>query len=163
MGFRRLKNKVKVGSVAPDFTLPSQAGEMVSLKDFFGRNPVVLFFYPKDDSPGCTREVCAFRDNFEEFRNLDVQVIGISSDSVESHRNFAVKYDLSFPLLSDGGGNIRRLYGVPKTFGLFPGRVTYVIDKEGVVGHVFASQLNVERHVQEALTALRSDVSKAGA
>jgi thioredoxin-dependent peroxiredoxin len=163
MGFRRLKNKVKVGSVAPDFTLPSQAGEMVSLKDFFGRNPVVLFFYPKDDSPGCTREVCAFRDNFEEFRNLDVQVIGISSDSVESHRNFAVKYDLSFPLLSDGGGNIRRLYGVPKTFGLFPGRVTYVIDKEGVVSHVFASQLSVERHVQEALTALRSDVSKAGA
>jgi thioredoxin-dependent peroxiredoxin len=162
MGFRRTKDKVKVGSVAPSFTLPSQAGEMVSLEDFIGRKPVVLFFYPKDDSPGCTREVCAFRDNFEEFRNLDVQVIGISSDSVESHRRFAVKYVLSFPLLSDGGGNIRRLYGVPKTFGLFPGRVTYVIDKEGVVSHVFASQLSVERHVQEALTSLRSDVSNAG-
>jgi thioredoxin-dependent peroxiredoxin len=161
MGFRRTKDKVKVGSVAPGFTLPSQAGEMVSLEDFIGRKPVVLFFYPKDDSPGCTREVCAFRDNFEEFRNLDVQVIGISSDSVESHRRFAVKYVLSFPLLSDEGGNIRRLYGVPKTFGLFPGRVTYVIDKEGVVSHVFASQLSVERHVQEALTSLRSDVSNA--
>jgi thioredoxin-dependent peroxiredoxin len=163
MGIRRTKDKVKVGSVAPDFTLPSQAGEMVSLKDFSGRKPVVLFFYPKDDSPGCTKEVCAFRDNFEEFSKLDVQVIGISSDSVESHRRFAAKHDLSFPLLSDEGGNIRRLYGVPKTFGLFPGRVTYVIDKEGVMRHVFSSQLSVQRHVQEALAALRSDVSKAGA
>jgi peroxiredoxin Q/BCP len=163
MGFRRLKNKVKVGSVAPDFTLPSQAGEMVSLEGFFGRKPVVLFFYPKDDSPGCTREVCAFRDYFEEFGKLDAEVIGISSDSVESHKRFAVEHDLSFTLLSDEGGNIRRLYGVPKTFGLFPGRVTYVIDREGVVRHVFASQLSVKRHVQEALRALRSDVSKAGA
>jgi peroxiredoxin Q/BCP len=163
MGIRRTKDKLKVGSVAPDFTLPSQEGEMVSLKDFSGRKPVVLFFYPKDDSPGCTKEVCAFRDNFEEFSKLDAQVIGISSDSVESHRRFAVKHDLSFPLLSDEGGNIRRLYGVPKTFGLFPGRVTYVIDKEGVVRHVFSSQLSVQRHVQEALAALRSDVSKAGA
>ena len=163
MGFRRLKNKVKVGSVAPDFTLPSQAGQMVSLEEFFGRKPVVLFFYPKDDSPGCTREVCAFRDYFEEFGKLDAEVIGISSDSVESHRSFAVKHDLSLTLLSDEGGNIRRLYGVPKTFGLFPGRVTYFIDREGVVRHVFTSQLSVERHVQEALTALRSDVSKDGA
>ena len=163
MGFRRLKNKVKVGSVAPDFTLPSQAGQMVSLEEFFGRKPVVLFFYPKDDSPGCTREVCAFRDYFEEFGKLDAEVIGISSDSVESHRSFAVKHDLSLTLLSDEGGNIRRLYGVPKTSGLFPGRVTYVIDREGVVRHVFTSQLSVERHVQEALTALRSDVSKDGA
>jgi thioredoxin-dependent peroxiredoxin len=158
-----MKDKVEVGSVAPDFTLPSQAGEMVSLKDFFGRKPVVLFFYPKDDSPGCTREVCAFRDIFEEFEKLDAEVIGISSDSVGSHRSFAVKHDLSFTLLSDEGGNIRKLYGVPNTFGLFPGRVTYVIDKEGVVRHVFASQLGVGRHVQEALTVLRSDVSKAGA
>jgi thioredoxin-dependent peroxiredoxin len=163
MGIRRTKDKLKVGSVAPDFTLPSQAGERVSLKDFSSRKPVVLFFYPKDDSPGCTKEVCVFRDNFEEFSKLDAQVIGISSDSLESHRRFAAKHDLSFPLLSDEGGNIRRLYEVPKTFGLFPGRVTYVIDKEGVVRHVFSSQLSVQRHVQEALAALRSDVSKAGA
>jgi peroxiredoxin Q/BCP len=163
VGFRRMKDKVKVGSVAPDFTLPSQAGEMVSLRQFSGRKPVVLFFYPRDETPGCTKEVCAFRDTSEEFGKLDVQVIGISSDSVESHRRFAAKYDLSFPLLSDEGGKIRRLYGVPKTFGLFPGRVTYVIDKECVVRHVFASQLSVERHVQEALAALRSDVSKTGA
>jgi len=158
-----MKDKVEVGSVAPNFTLPSQAGEMVSLEDFFGRKPVVLFFYPKDDSPGCTREVCAFRDNSEMFGKLDAEVIGISSDSVESHMSFAVKHDLSLTLLSDEGGNIRRLYRVPKTFGLFPGRVTYLIDKEGVVRHIFASQLSVERHVQEALRALRSEVSKAGA
>ena len=163
MGFRRSRNKVKVGSVAPDFTLPSQAGEMVSLEEYFGRKPVVLFFYPKDDSPGCTREVCAFRDYFEEFGKLDAEVIGISSDSVESHKRFDVEHDLSFTLLSDEGGNIRRLYGVPRTFGLFPGRVTYIIDQEGVVSHVFASQLSVERHVQEALTALRFDVSQTGA
>ena len=163
MGLGRNMDKVKVGSVAPDFTLPSQAGEMVSLEEYFGRKPVVLFFYPKDDSPGCTKEVCAFRSNFEAFSKLDAQVIGISSDSVESHRSFAAKHDLYFPLLSDERGNIRRLYGVPKTFGLFPGRVTYVIDREGVVRHVFTSQLSVERHVQEALTALRSDVSKDGA
>jgi thioredoxin-dependent peroxiredoxin len=149
--------------VAPGFTLPTQTGEMVSLGEFSGRKPVVLFFYPKDDSPGCTREVCAFKDYFEEFGKLDAEVIGISSDSVESHKRFAVEHDLSFTLLSDEGGNIRRLYGVPKTFGLFPGRVTYVIDREGVVRHVFASQLSVKRHVQEALTALRSDVSKDGA
>src|SRR5215208_3632876 len=118
MGFRRMKDKVEVGSVAPDFTLPSQSGEMVSLKDFLGRKPVVLFFYPKDDSPGCTREVCAFRDNFEEFRKLDAEVIGISSDSVKSHMSFALKHDLSLTLLSDEGGTIRRLYAVPNTFGL---------------------------------------------
>src|SRR4029453_16652851 len=101
MGFRRLKNKVKVGSVAPDFTLPSQAGEMVSLGEYFGRKPVVLFFYPRDDSPCWTRDVCALKDNFQEFGKLDAEVIGISSDSVESHMRFAVEHDLSFTLLSD--------------------------------------------------------------
>src|SRR5215210_7403147 len=162
MGFRRLKNKVKVGSVAPDFTLLSQAGEVVSLEEFFGRKPVVLFFYPKDDSPGCTREVCAFRDNFEEFGKLDAEVIGISSDSVESHKSFAAKYHLPFTLLSDEGGWVRRLYGVPNTFSLFPGRVTYVIDEESVVRHVFSSQLSVEKHVEEALQALHIISSRDG-
>src|ERR687895_1632507 len=156
MGFRWMKDKVKAGAVAPDFTLPSQAGEMVSLKDFLGRKPVVLFFYPKDDTPGCTKEVCAFRDNFEEFRKLDAEVIGISSDSVESHRSFAKKHDLPFTLLSDEGGRIRRLYRVPHTLGRFPGRVTYVIDGDGIVRHVFSSQLGFVNHVEEALQALRS-------
>jgi thioredoxin-dependent peroxiredoxin len=154
VGFRS-KDKVGVGSKAPDFTLTSQSGEMVDLRDFLGQKPVVLFFYPKDDTPGCTKQACGFRDDYEQFAKLDAEVIGISSDSVGSHRGFAAKHDLPFTLLSDEEGWVRRLYGVPSTFGLFPGRVTYVIDEEGVVKHIFSSQLGVEKHVEEALEALR--------
>jgi thioredoxin-dependent peroxiredoxin len=156
MSLWRTKGKVNVGSVAPGFTLSSQSGEMVSLEDFTGNKPVVLYFYPKDDTPGCTKQACAFRDDFEEFGKLDAEVIGISSDSVESHKSFAAKYDLPFTLLSDEGGKVRKLYGVPNTFGLFPGRVTYVIDQEGVVRHVFSSQVETARHVEEALKVLHS-------
>ena len=155
MGFPK-KDRVDAGSKAPNFTLPSQSGVMVNLKDFIGKKPVVLFFYPKDDTPGCTKEACAFRDDYEEFNKLDAQVIGISSDSVESHRRFAKKHDLPFTLLSDEGRKVRRLYGVPNAFGLFPGRVTYVIEEEGVVRRIFSSQLGVEQHVKEALNALQS-------
>jgi len=151
----RTKDSVGVGSNAPDFTLLSQSGEMVSLRDFLGQKPVVLFFYPKDDTPGCTRQACAFRDEYEDFGNFDAEVIGISSDSVESHRNFAERHKLPFTLLSDEGAKVRKLYGVPNTLGLFPGRVTYVIDEQGVVRHIFSSQLGVERHVEEAIEALR--------
>ena len=156
MSIRQTKDKVKVGSVAPNFTLPSQSGEMVSLEDFLGHKPVVLFFYPKDDSPGCTKQVCAFRDDYEEFGKLDAEVIGISSDPVESHRGFAAKHRLPFTLVSDEGGKVRKLYGVPNTLGLFPGRVTYVIDREGVVRHIFSSQVGIDRHVEDALEALES-------
>ena len=155
VGFRT-KDKVAVGSRDPNFALPSQSGEMVSLGDFLGEKPVILFFYPKDDTPGCTKEVCAFRDSFEELSNLDAEVIGISSDSVESHKGFAERHKLPFTLLSDEGGKVRRLYGVPNSFGLFPGRVTYVIDREGVVRHIFSSQIEVEKHVEEALKTLES-------
>ena len=153
MGFRT-KDKVDVGSKAPDFTLSTQSGEMVSLGDFLGEKPVVLFFYPKDDTPGCTKEACAFRDEYERFKELDAEVMGISSDSVESHERFADKHKLPFPLLSDRGEKVRRIYGVPNTFGLFPGRVTYVIDQQGIVRHVFSSQIGVERHVAEAVSFL---------
>ncbi len=156
MGFQLTKSKVEVGSIAPDFTLPSQSGQMVSLKDFVGEKPVVLFFYPKDDTPGCTKEACAFRDNYEGFGKLDAEVIGISSDSVESHQRFVEKHGLPYALLSDEARKVRKLYGVPNTLGLFPGRVTYVIDQEGMVRHVFSSQLGAEKHVEEALKALRS-------
>src|SRR5215216_6036529 len=156
MGYRRTKAKVNIGSVAPDFTLPSQSGEMVSLKNFLGKRPVVLFFYPKDNTLGCTKEVCSFRDSYEELRNLDAGVIGISSDSVDSHKGFAEKHKLPFTLLSDEGGKVRRLYRVPTSFGIFAGRVTYVIDQEGVVRHVFSSRIAVEKHVEEALKSLQS-------
>jgi thioredoxin-dependent peroxiredoxin len=156
MSIRRTSGKVEIGSVAPDFTLPSQSGEIVNLKGFVGSKPVVLFFYPKDDTPGCTKQACAFRDDYEQFGKLDAEVMGISSDSVESHRSFASKHDLPFTLLSDEGGKVRRLYGVSSTFGLFPGRVTYVIDREGVVRHVFSSQLEAVKHVEVALKSLHS-------
>jgi thioredoxin-dependent peroxiredoxin len=156
MSIGQSKGKVKVGSVAPDFTLPSQSGVMVNFKDFIGTKPVVLFFYPKDDTPGCTKEACAFRDDYDQFEKLDAEVIGISSDSVESHRRFAKKHDLPFTLLSDEVGQVRKRYGVRHSFGLFPGRMTYVIDEEGVVRLIFSSQLGVEQHVEEALKALQS-------
>jgi peroxiredoxin Q/BCP len=155
MGFRT-RDRVAAGSLAPNFTLPSQSGKMVSLRDFLGKMPVILFFYPKDDTPGCTKEVCTFRDRFQEFSKLDAEVIGVSSDSVESHRSFATRHDLPFTLLSDEGGKVRKLYGASSTFGLVPGRVTYVLDEEGVVRHIFSSQLGVEEHIEEALEALRS-------
>jgi thioredoxin-dependent peroxiredoxin len=151
---RQTKDGVGVGSRAPDFTLPSQSGEMVNLKDFLGEKLVILYFYPKDNTPGCTKEACAFRDEHEQFGKLDAEVIGVSSDSVESHRRFAEKHDLSFTLLSDEGGKVRKLYGVPNTFGIFPGRVTYVIDEAGVVRHVFSSQIEAVKHVEGALKSL---------
>jgi thioredoxin-dependent peroxiredoxin len=154
MVFRQTKDGVGVGSKAPHFTLPSQSGEMVSLKDFLGEKVVILYFYPKDDTPGCTKEACAFRDEHEEFGKLDAEVIGVSSDSVESHRRFAEKHDLSFTLLSDEGGKVRRMYSVPNTFGIFPGRVTYVIDEAGVIRHVFSSQIGAVKHVEGALKSL---------
>ncbi len=154
MVFRQSKGGARVGSKAPDFSLPSQSGEMVGLKDCLGKRPVVLYFYPKDDTPGCTKEACAFRDEYEKFAKADAEVIGVSSDSVESHRSFAEKHELPFTLLSDEGGKVRRLYGVSNTFGVFPGRVTYVIDEAGVIRHVFSSQIAAVQHVEEALNAL---------
>ncbi|HZG61987.1 MAG TPA: peroxiredoxin [Rubrobacteraceae bacterium] len=156
MSFELTDSKVEVGSTAPDFSLLSQSGQMVNLKDFIGEKPVVLFFYPKDDTPGCTKQACAFRDDYEGFEKLDAEVIGISSDSVESHRRFAAKHDLPYTLLSDEERKLRKLYGVSNTLGLFPGRVTYVIDKKGIVRHVFSSQLGAEKHVEQALKSLRS-------
>jgi thioredoxin-dependent peroxiredoxin len=157
MGFRRTKGKVGVGDLAPDFTLRSQSGEEVSLGDFVGKKrAIVLFFYPKDDTAGCTKEACSFRDEHEQFGNLKAEVVGISSDSVDSHQRFVEKHGLPFDLLSDEGGEVRKLYGVTNTLGLFPGRVTYVIDEEGVVRHVFSSQLQAARHVEEALETLGS-------
>ena len=154
---RQTRGKIGVGDTAPDFTLPSQSGEEVSLRHFVGRKKaVVLFFYPKDDTPGCAKEACSFRDGYERFEKIDAEVIGISSDSVRSHERFVEKHGLPFVLLSDEGGEVRKLYGVPNTLGLFPGRATYVIDEEGVVRHVFSSQLGVTRHVEQALEALEA-------
>lgn len=149
------KGKVEVGTIAPDFTLPDQTGAPVSLKDLIGKKNIVLYFYPKDDTPGCTKESCAFRDSYTVFQEAGAEVIGISSDSPESHQKFAAKYQLPFTLLSDSSSQVRKLYGVPATLGLLPGRVTYVIDRQGVVRHIFNSQLNFQAHVDEALKTLQ--------
>lgn len=147
--------EVKVGDKAPDFTLPSNTGENVTLSSFFGKKNVVLYFYPKDESRGCTKEACTFRDSYEVFKDLGAEVLGVSSQSVESHEAFANKYMLPFPLLSDKDGKVRELYGVPSTLGLIPGRVTYIIDKQGIVRHVFSSQFQAEKHIEEALNVLK--------
>ncbi len=145
---------VKVGDKAPDFTLPSQMGDNVSLSEYFGKKSVVLYFYPKDESPGCTKEACAFRDNYEELANLGAEVLGVSGQSVESHKSFASHYGLPFLLLSDAGNKVREVYGVQATMGIIPGRVTFIIDKAGVVRHVFVSQTQAQRHVEEAKNTL---------
>lgn len=148
---------IKPGDRAPLFSLPSQNGETVDIRDYIGRKPVVLYFYPKDNTHVCTKEACAFRDNYDEFSRTDeAEIFGISSDSVDSHSEFSAEHNLPFKLLSDEDGKVRSLYGVPKTLGLLPGRVTYVIDREGIVRHVFSSQLDYKKHVEEALRALRN-------
>jgi peroxiredoxin Q/BCP len=148
------KPGIEVGQRAPEFSLPDANGKPVSLADLSGK-PVVLYFYPKDDTPGCTKEACSFRDQYQDFQDAGAVVIGVSSDSSESHRKFAAKHRLPFTLLADRGGEVRKRYGVPATLGLLPGRVTFVIDARGVVRHVFNSQLDATRHVAEALGTLR--------
>jgi thioredoxin-dependent peroxiredoxin len=143
------------GDAAPDFTLPDADGKLVSLADFRGRTEVVLFFYPKDNTPGCTREACSFRDCFESFRDAGALVIGISSDSGASHRQFAERFRLPFMLLSDHDGTVRARYGVAKTLGLLPGRVTFLIDRHGIVRFIFTSQFQPAQHVARALGALK--------
>jgi len=146
---------INVGDKAPDFDLSDAAGKRVRLGDFKGKKAVVLYFYPKDDTPGCTKEACSFRDSYESFKEAGAEVIGISSDSEASHQKFADKYKLPFTLVADAGGTVRKRYGVPATLGLLPGRVTFVIDRDGVVRHVFNSQLQATKHVDEALTVLK--------
>jgi peroxiredoxin Q/BCP len=154
------EGNVQVGDLAPDFSLPAQDGKTVSLKDFRGKKAVVLYFYPKDDTPGCTREACSFRDSYEDFKDAGAEVIGVSADSPESHQQFIAKYHLPFTLVSDSDNALRKLYGVQNVstekYGVLPGRVTYVIDKEGIVRHVFSSLFEAERHTTEAINILKA-------
>jgi len=143
------------GDPAPQFTLNDQDGKPVSIADFKGRKNVVVYFYPKDDTPGCTKESCSFRDHFAAFTDAGAEVLGISGDSEASHRKFKDKYKLPFTLLADVGGKVRAQFKVPRSAGILPGRVTYVIDKQGVIRHAFSSQLDVTRHVDEAQEVLR--------
>ena len=149
-------NKIKIGSSIPVFSLPDQNGNLFDINSVIGKKNLVIYFYPKDDSPGCTAEACSFRDQYEDFKDADAVVIGISGQSVESHKEFAEKHRLSFTLLSDKGNKIRKQFGVPSDlFGLLPGRVTYVADKNGKVIFIFNSQAKAKEHVDEALRILK--------
>ncbi len=147
---------MNVGDRAPEFTLNDQDGKPVSLADFRGRQTVVVFFYPKDESPVCTIEACGFRDMTPSFTEVGAAVLGISSDNSGKHRAFADQYRLSFPLLADTDGAVRRAFGVPSTLWLFPGRVTYVIDRDGIVRMVYDSPIRAQQHVERALETARS-------
>ena len=147
--------KLKVGDKAPDFTLFSQTGENVTLSQIIGKKNIVLYFYPKDESKGCTRQACEFRDKYEVFTDLGAEVIGLSSDDIKSHESFAKKYNLPFILLSDNENKVRKLYGVKSTFGVIPGRVTFVIDKKGIIKNIFSSQFNFKKHIDESLETLK--------
>lgn len=146
--------KIEVGDKVPSFNLLDQHGKEVEISAERG-HAMVIYFYPKDDTPGCTKEACKFRDDYEEFNDLGVSVYGISGDSVESHKKFAEKYNLPFQLLADKKNKVRKQFGVPSSFLVLPGRVTYVIDKKGVVQYIFNSQFSAEKHIENALNILR--------
>ncbi|KAF8697945.1 hypothetical protein HU200_035444 [Digitaria exilis] len=147
--------KVSKGSVPPNFTLKDQNGKPVSLNKFKGK-PVVVYFYPADETPGCTKQACAFRDSYEKFKKAGAEVIGISGDDTASHKSFAQKYKLPFTLLSDEGNKVRKEWGVPgDLFGTLPGRQTYVLDKNGVVQYIYNNQFQPEKHIGETLKILQ--------
>lgn len=146
---------LKVGDVVPAFSAKNTEGDLFESQSIVGVKPVVIYFYPKDDTPGCTTQACSFRDQYEDFKALGAEVIGISGDSITAHQKFANKYKLPFVLLSDEGKTIRQLFGVPTTlFGLLPGRVTYVVDKRGVIRLIF-DQMAPKSHITKALDMIK--------
>lgn len=147
---------IEVGSNVPSFTLKDQYGELFNIDSVLGKKNLVIYFYPKDNTSGCTAQACSFRDQYEVFEEADAIIIGISGQSVESHLEFAKEYNLNFTLLSDTEDEVRELFDVPSTlFGIIPGRVTYIVNKEGKVVFTFDSQFNAEQHITEALQFLR--------
>ncbi|MGB7393856.1 MAG: peroxiredoxin [Pricia sp.] len=145
---------LKVGETIPDFTLKDQNGEDFSIERFKGKKPMVIYFYPKDDTAGCTQEACQFRDAYEDFTDLGAEVIGISSDTEKSHRRFAEKHDLPFTLLADTDKKVRRKFKVEKSLFILPGRETYVVDKQGKIKMVFNS-VSASQHMRRALKSLK--------
>jgi thioredoxin-dependent peroxiredoxin len=154
---------LQVGARAPDFTLPNAAGQPISLAELLTRGPVVLYFYPADETMGCTVEACAFRDEYQAFVDREAQIVGVSRDSPASHARFAAHHQLPFVLLSDETGSVHDRFGIGKVLAIGD-RVTFVIDRAGVVRHRFTSKLRWRAHVTTALAALAqvSPVSTAG-
>jgi peroxiredoxin Q/BCP len=150
---------VNQGDRAPDFSGTTGDGKRIALSDFRGKRALVLYFYPKDDTPGCTKEACSFRDHKGDIEAAGAEIVGVSMDTAESHQKFTAKHSLNFPLLSDRDGAIAKAFGVTRLGGLIPflpvKRVTFVIDRDGVVRKVIASELSMDAHVDGAIAALR--------
>ncbi len=153
-----MKNNLKIGDILPSFSLPNQHNEQTSIESLRRDNNLVLYFYPKDDTPVCTKEACGFRNNYEQFLGYNCSVVGISADSPESHRAFIKRHNLPFTLLSDIDNKVRNQLGVPRDFlGLLSGRYTYVIDKDGVVKSIINHFLNASKHITQSLKALEDE------
>lgn len=151
--------ELKIGDKIPNFKAKDSNGNDFDSQTLVGIKPLVIYFYPKDNTPGCTAQACGFRDQYEDFKDLGADVIGISSDSIASHQEFTKHYKLPFILLSDPDQKIRKLFGVhSRIFGLLPGRVTYIIDKNGVVQMIFDSML-ATKHIAKALETIKKIVS----
>ena len=149
-------NNIQIGDISPDFTLKSQTGAAITLSNFIGKKNIVLYFYPKDETRGCTAQACSFRDNYEIFKELGAEVIGVSSDNMDSHQKFSKHHQLPFILLSDIDKKVRNMYGVSSTLRLIPGRVTFIIDKKGIIQHIFSSQFRPRKHITEAIEVLKT-------
>ncbi len=148
---------ITVGDTCPEFKLKDQNNTVFDIKSVLGKRILVIYFYPKDNTPGCTAEACSFRDSYEDFRDLGCEVIGISNDSPKSHAKFAEKHRLTFTLLADTSKTVRNLFGVPgNLFGLIPGRVTYIVDKKGSVRHIYNSLTNAAGHIEESINAVKT-------
>lgn len=148
---------IREGERAPDFTAPTADGGTLSLSDFRGKKPLILYFYPRDNTPGCTKEACSFRDHAGEIAEAGAAIVGVSMDSQDAHRKFIADFRLNFPLLSDRDATICKAYGVARLGGWFPPkRVTFVIDREGVVRRVIQSEFGIAKHIDEALETLRA-------
>lgn len=146
---------LKIGDKAPDFDIQIDGKPSGKLSQLWEKNNLVVYFYPKDDTPGCTAQACEFRDAYEDFKDLGAEIVGISSDSGASHEKFKSKHRLPFILLSDEDGSMRKAFGVPSTFFILPGRVTYIIDKQGIVRHIFSSQFQSTKHIEVAKNILK--------
>jgi thioredoxin-dependent peroxiredoxin len=148
---------LRVGDSIPLFSLPDQDGNKFNIKHLVLKKALVIYFYPKDESSGCTRQACAFRDHYQDFIDAGAEVIGISSDNEQSHGNFADHHQLPFVLLSDKDNAVRNLFGVPTDLlGILPGRVTYIINQQGIISYIFNSQLQIDKHISESLRILHS-------
>jgi thioredoxin-dependent peroxiredoxin len=145
---------LKIGDVIPNFTAKDSNGAIFDSQNYIGKQAVVIYFYPKDDTPGCTVQACSFRDNYQDFKDLGAEVIGISSDSPQSHIKFQSKYKLPFILLSDHDKKLRKLFGVENNLIFIPGRETFVADKNGILKMVFNS-MNAKIHINKALSILK--------